>query len=172
MDTATNSKSLSSSDRSGSTGVALLRITLGVILLVSWWDNLDKGLYSADGFEGFINYLFSAEGNNSSFTAYESFVENTIFRVSGLYVIFQFVVELAIAIGLLFGIFTRASSLISAIFFANLFLAYVGGSEWIWTYVLLLMAAVTVFMGYGGRKFGVDAALVRSKGESPGTLIW
>ena len=45
--------------------VALLRITLGVILLVTWWENMQKGLYQADGFAGFINWL--ADGHPLAF---------------------------------------------------------------------------------------------------------
>jgi hypothetical protein len=30
-------------------GVALLRVTLGIIILVTWWENFQKGLYTAQG---------------------------------------------------------------------------------------------------------------------------
>ena len=158
--------------RSGSVPVALLRITLGVIILFTWLDNLDKDLYTADGFEGFINFLFADDGNNSSLGFYESFVDAVIVPIAGPYGVFQAIVELAIAIALIAGVGTRLASLSAAAFFANLFLAYYGGHEWIWTYVLLFMSAVTVFMGYGGRKLGIDERLVRDKGESPRNLIW
>ena len=35
--------------------VAILRITLGVILLVTWWKNLQDGIYTADGIVGLFN---------------------------------------------------------------------------------------------------------------------
>ena len=63
-------------------------------------------------------------------------------------------------------------SLLAAGFFLSLFLGYFGGEEWIWTYVLLFMAAVTVFLGYGGRKLGVDQFLHRARGSSPANLFW
>ncbi len=158
--------------RSGSVPVALLRITLGVILLVAFFDNLDKGLYGADGLEGFIDFLFSEEGNDSSLGIYESFVDAVIVPLGGVYGAFQGVVELTIAIALILGLATRAASLIAAIFFANLFLAYFGGEEWIWTYVLLFMSALTVFLGWGGRKLGLDERIARERGRSPYDLIW
>ncbi len=157
---------------SGSVPVALLRITLGVILLVTFFDNLDKDLYTADGFEGFIDFLFDEEGNNSSLGAYESFVDTVIVPLGGAYGVFQAIVELAIGVALIIGLASRAASLIAAIFFFNLFLAYFGGEEWIWTYVLLFMSALTVFLGYGGRKLGLDERLVRQRGDSPYNLIW
>ncbi len=158
--------------RAGSVPVALLRITLGVILLVAFFDNLDKDLYTADGFEGFIDWLFSEEGNDSSLGVYESFVDAVIVPLGGVYGVFQAVVELTIAVALIAGVATRAASLVAMIFFANLFLAYFGGEEWIWTYVLLFMSALTVFLGYGGRKLGLDERIARQRGRSPYDLIW
>ncbi|MEM8905845.1 MAG: DoxX family protein [Actinomycetota bacterium] len=171
IETDTTARSITA-DRSGSVPVALLRITLGVILLVAFFDNLDKGLYSADGFEGFIDFLFSEEGNDSALGIYESFVDAVIVPLGGAYGWFQGIVELVIAVALIAGVATRVASLVAAIFFANLFLAYVGGEEWIWTYVLLFMSAVTVFLGWGGRKLGLDERIVRERGESPYGLIW
>jgi len=158
--------------REGSVSVALLRITLGVIVLVTWFDNVRKDLYTADGLEGFLNYLFDEGGNNSGFGLYKDVLDAVVIPLAGPVGLLQAFVELIIGIGLLFGIGTRLASLLASLFFANLFFAYVGGEEWIWTYVLLLMSGVTVFLGYGGRKLGVDNYLVRVKGESPRNLVW
>ncbi len=166
------SMKVSSDPRTGSLAVALLRITIGVIFLVTFFDNLDKDLYTADGFEGFIAFLFDENGNGSSLTFYESFVDAVIVPVAGPYVVFQAIVELALAIMLIIGLASRAASLVALLFFGNLFLAYFGGEEWIWTYVLLFMSTLTVFLGYGGRQLGVDQYLVRDRGESPYNLIW
>ena len=82
------------------------------------------------------------------------------------------IVELFIAIGLLFGIFTRAASLLAVGFFGSLFLTYFGGDEWIMIYVMLTLAAVVTFFSYGGRKLGVDQFVADVRDESPATLIW
>ena len=160
------------SDRRGSVPVALLRITLGVIFLVTWADNLEKDLYTAAGLESFLNGLFDENGNDSSFTGYKTFIDAVIIPIAGPYGAFQAVVEFILGVGLVLGICTRLLSLAAAAFFLNLFLSYVGGEEWIWTYVLLFMSAVTVFLGYGGRRLGVDAYLVRTRGEPPLNLLW
>ncbi len=163
---------LASSDRSGTLPLALLRITLGVIILATWLDNLDKDLYTADGLKDFLNWLFADNGNGSSLGFYDSLLDALVVPVAGPYGMLQLVVELAIGVGLVFGVMTRLSSLISALFFFNLVLAYFGGEEWIWTYVLLFMSALVVFLGWGGRKLGIDERLARTRGESPGTLLW
>ncbi len=163
----------SRNERGASIGLALLRITLGVIVLVTWKENLDKDLYTGDGLAGLINWLFDAEnGNGSSLSGYKSFLDSVVVPNAGLVAAFQLVVELGIGIGLLVGFFTRFFSLAGAVFFLNLLLGYFGGSEWIWTYVLLLMAALAVFLGYGGRRFGIDQWLSDTRGESPFGLLW
>ncbi len=159
----------------GSLAVALLRITLGVILLATWYDNLTSELYTAAGLEGFLDWLYTAppDGNGSGLGFYESFLDSVIVPIAGPFAIFQLVFELAAGVGLLLGVFTRFFSLSMAGFFASLLLAYLGGEEWIWTYVLLIMASVTVFAGYGGRVLGVDRYLADRFGRSPlGGLIW
>lgn len=157
----------------GSVPVALLRITLGVIVLVTWFDNLGKDLYTGDGLSGLISWLFDEEnGNGSSLGFYQSILEAVVVPNAGLFAALQLVVELAFGLSLLFGIFTRLGSVLAAGFFFSLFLAYVGGDEWIWTYVLLFMATVTVFLGNGGRVLGIDQWLHASRGRSPGNLLW
>lgn len=171
MTTSTNVEARTA-ERRGSIPVAILRITIGVIVLVTWYDNLSKDLYASDGFAGLINWLFSEDGNNSSLGFYESILDSIVVPNAGLFGGLQLIVELGIGIGLIAGLFTRAFSLAAAGFFFTLFLGYYGGNEWIWTYVLLLVSAVVVFLGYGGRKLGLDQWLTGKRGESPLSLLW
>lgn len=160
-------------DRDGSAPIALLRFTLGVIILVTWVNNVADDLYTADGLKGFFSWLFAADGNASSLGFVESFLDTVVVPMAGPYGIAQLVVELLIGIGLVVGLFTRLTSLLAAGFFFALLLAYLGGHEWIWTYVLLLVSAVTVFLGYGGRRFGIDQVVYSRHGDSPaGNLLW
>lgn len=157
----------------GSVPVAILRITLGVIVLATWYDNLTGDLYTASGLEGFFDWLYSPDGNDSSLGFYRSFLDSVIRPIAGPYAVFQLVFELLIGVGLLVGVFTRFFSLSAIVFFFSIFLAYFGGEEWIWTYVLLIAASVTVFLGYGGRQLGFDRYLRNSLGDSPlGNLLW
>ncbi len=151
--------------------VALLRITLGVILVVAWWDNFSKGIYTADGMRGLFNYIFDANGGGTYF-GYRAIIEATILQFPGIFAAFQMVAELAMGLGLLVGGITRLASLGAALFFFNLFLAYLGGNEWIWTYVILTMSAVTVFLGYGGRALGFDVFLLKTRGKPPAPILW
>ncbi len=154
--------------------VSLLRITLGVIILATWWDNLQKGIYTGEGLTGFFNWLFDAQGGNgSSLAVYKGILDATILRFPALFAAFQLVAELLIGLGLLIGGLTPLAGAAATFFFINLFLAYFGGHEWIWIYVLLIMAALVVSVTRSGRSaLGLDRLLVARRGEPPFPLLW
>lgn len=143
--------------------VAILRITLGVIILATWLDNLTKGVYSAGGISGLFEYIFSENGGGAAF--YRAIIGGTILQAPGAFGAFQLVAEFLMGAGLLLGLFTPLAGFGAAFFFLNLFFAYMGGQEWIWTYVLLTVSAVVVALARSGRAWGLDAWLLRRSGE-------
>jgi len=155
------------------TAVALLRITLGAIILATWYANLQKGLYTAEGLTGFFNWLFDPQnGNASSLTFYKSFLDATVVPAAGVFSTFQMVFELVMGSALLLGVFTRLFGLAAMVFFFNLILSYFGGNDWIWVYVLLFMSALTVALSLAGRHWGVDQWLLQKRGEPPVPILW
>jgi uncharacterized membrane protein YphA (DoxX/SURF4 family) len=156
------------------TALAVLRITLGIIILATWWENLQKGLYTAEGLTGFFNWLFDAQnGNGSSLIIYKSILDATVLRVPDLFATFQMVVELLLGLALLLGVLTPLAGAGASFFFFNLLLSYLGGHEWIWVYVLLTMAALVVAVTRSGRSFlGCDQLLVSQLGEPRYPFLW
>ncbi len=150
--------------------LALLRITLGVILLYSWYENLTKGVYTADGITGLFNYIFNDTGGGPAF--YRNLIESTILQSPGTFATFQLVAELLLGLGLLFGGLTPLAGAGATLFFLNLFLAYFGGNEWIWTYVLLTSSALVVTLTYCGRALGLDRYFFNRFGPSPLGILW
>ena len=151
--------------------VALLRITLGVIILVTWWANFQKEIYTADGMVGLFNYIFDENGGGS-LLGYRYIIENTILQMPGPFAAFQMIAEFLMGLGLLVGGLTRLASLGAILFFLNLFVAYFGGNEWIWTYVLLTISALVIFLTYAGRELGFDRYLVKRFGAPSFSLLW
>lgn len=149
-----------------SIGVALLRITLGVIFLATWVDSLNKGLYTSEGLTGFLNWLADPNGNAGGLGFYHAFIEAVVIPGSGIFGPLQMIVEFIMGVALLVGGLTRLFGLVAAFFFFNLFLAYFGGHEWIWTYVLLFISALAVVLGAAGRKWGLDNWLHQKLGQS------
>jgi uncharacterized membrane protein YphA (DoxX/SURF4 family) len=155
--------------------VAILRITLGVILLATWFDNLQKGIYTAQGITDLFTHpdwgAFTHGGG--ALPGYRPLIENTILQVPGLFAVFQMTAELLMGLALLFGAFTPLAGAGATFFFLNLFLTYLGHSEeWIWTYVLLAVSALVVTLARSGRVWGVDALLNRIQGPPKPGFLW
>jgi uncharacterized membrane protein YphA (DoxX/SURF4 family) len=151
--------------------VALLRMTLGVIILVTWWDNFQKGIYSAEGITGLFNYIFNDNGGGV-YLGYRAIIQSTILQAPGAFAAFQMIAEFLMGLGLLAGGLTRLASLGAIFFFLNLLLAYLGGNEWIWTYLLLAVSALVVFLTYAGRELGFDRYLLKTRGAPRWPILW
>ena len=143
--------------------VALLRITLGIIILVTWAENLTKGTYSGGGITGLFEYIFDENGGGAAF--YRAIIEGTILQAPAAFGAFQLVAEFLMGVGLLVGLFTPLAGLGATLFFFNLILAFWGGQEWIWTYVLLTVSTVVIALTRSGRAWGIDAWLLTRRGE-------
>jgi uncharacterized membrane protein YphA (DoxX/SURF4 family) len=87
---------------------------------------------------------------------------------------FQLITELGMGVALLLGLFTPLAGLGATFFFFNLFLAYLNQNtgEWIWTYVLLVVAALVVALTRSGLAVGIDRRLARDRGKPPFPLLW
>jgi hypothetical protein len=68
-------------------GVALLRVTLGIIILVTWWENFQKGLYTAQGITDlFIHPDWGAFSNGGgALLGYRIIIENTRWWLNSLW---------------------------------------------------------------------------------------
>jgi len=145
------------------TYLSALRILLGIILLVTWKENLDKGLYTPEGFRGFVEFL--ADGHPVEF--YRSFLLGVMAPGAAVFAPFQMIAELGMGLALLTGTLTRLAGLGATLFFLNLFLSYLNPNpgEWIWTYVMLIALALVVTLGRAGLSWGVDALLLKRRGE-------
>ena len=155
--------------------VALLRFTLGVIILATWMENLQKGLYTAQGFTDLFTHpdwgIFTNGGG--ALLGYRGFIENTLLRIPGIFGPFQMVAELLMGLGLLVGGLTPLAGAGATLFFLNLFFSYFGNTdEWIWIYVLLTISALVVTLTLSGRQLGVDQFLLKARGEPPLRFLW
>ncbi len=154
--------------------VAFLRITLGVIILFTWWENFQKEIYTSQGITNLFtgpDYGIFTNGGGTLF-GYRAIVQSTILQFPGPFAAFQMIAEFLMGLGLLVGGLTRLAGLGATVFFLNLFVAYYGGSEWIWTYVLLTMSALTVTLTYAGRELGFDGYLLKKRGAPRYPFLW
>ena len=76
--------------------LVLPRVTLGVIFLYTWYENLNKGLYTTEGFRDFMLYL--AEGHPIGLFA--TFLTEIIAPIAVVFGPFQMIAELLMGLAL------------------------------------------------------------------------
>ena len=99
---------------------------------------------------------------------------NVVAANATIFATFQLITQLGMGLALVLGFLTPLAGLGATVFFFNLFLAYLNPNtgEWIWTYVLLVVAALVVTLTRSGRAWGIDRRLVKQRGRPPFGLLW
>jgi uncharacterized membrane protein YphA (DoxX/SURF4 family) len=78
-----------------------------------------------------------------------------------------YAIEVAIAVSLILGLFTRASAALGALMAINLWLGlYNAPGEWPWTYMFLVVIQLLFVISPPGRSLGIDTLLWRRQGAS------
>ncbi len=149
--------------------VALLRMLIGVLFITTWFSNLSKGFYTADGLQYFFTDVFPQSAN--PLTWYAAFIDNVIIPIRGVFAPVQLVGELLLGLFLLVGVFTPITSALAAFFIINTFLATFG-HDWPWSYIIILGILFVVFMTKAGRSLGVDGWLLKNRGEPKIPFLW
>ena len=135
----------------------LLRITLGLAFLTTWFSNLTKGAFSTSGFDyGFEGVLrFFIDNPDHISTPLDVIITNFVFPNWMIFALGWMIFELAISISLIFGLFTRLGSVIGAGSSIILGLGALG-VDWPWTYALLFIGCATCALVGAGRWYGID----------------
>ncbi|MFW9903559.1 MAG: DoxX family membrane protein [Candidatus Thorarchaeota archaeon] len=137
--------------------LVLLRITLGLSFITTWFSNLTKGVFTTSGvdygFEGTIRYFIDNPEHIS--TPVDTLFIDYIFPNWIIFALGWMIVELLISLTLTFGVFTRAGSIIGA---GSTIILGLGslGVDWPWTYALLFIGCITCALVGAGRWYGFD----------------
>jgi uncharacterized membrane protein YphA (DoxX/SURF4 family) len=149
--------------------VALLRMLVGVVLLTTWGSNLSKGFYTPDGLQYFFTDVFPQSENPLGW--YAAFINGVILPIRGFFAPMQLIGEFLLGLFLLIGLLTPLTSVLTAFFILNTFLASFG-HDWPWSYFTILGILFVVFATRAGRSLGVDAWLLEKRGDPPNFLLW
>lgn len=133
--------------------IVLLRITLGLAFLTTWFSNLNKGAFTASGFVETINYFI--DHPEHVITPADDIIRNIAFPNAAIFGIGWLIVELFISISLTFGLFTRLGSIVGA---GSTIILGLGalGVDWPWTYALMFIGFVTCALTSAGKWYGID----------------
>jgi len=142
--------------------LVILRVALGVFFLSTFFENLDKGLYGAEGYAGLIHsYIKYGHAPTlwkqvMGFTAAHAAIAGPL----------QAVLEASLGVFLILGFFSRPAALVAFGFLTGLWLSELG-IGWIWELLVPMIVAAALTLGPSGERAALDVALARRWPELP-----
>ena len=143
-------------------GLALIRVTIGAMFVWVFFENLGKGLYTAAGYSGLINYYLKASHAPGIWKAVMAQAASHASMAAPL----QGLTEISLGVLLLIGLFTRPAATVAFLFLGSLWISELGTS-WIWELLVSVSASLGLAIGRAGRAWGVDSILARRNPSSP-----
>lgn len=143
-------------------GLAIVRVTIGAMLVSVFFENLGKGLYRPAGYAGLINYYIEKGHSPAVWKAVMALAASHAAMAAPL----QALTEISFGILLVIGLLTRPVAFVAFLYLASLWMSE-WGTAWIWELLVPVLALLGVSIGRAGRKWGVDAWLSQRWPSSP-----
>lgn len=143
-------------------GLALVRVTIGAMLVWVFFENLGKGLYTPGGYAGLITYYIKSSHSPAAW----KWVMGLAASHAAMAAPMQALTEIGLGILLVIGLFTRPAAFVAFLYLGSLWISE-WGTSWIWELLVPVLASLGVALGRAGRAWGVDALLARRHPSSP-----
>ncbi len=143
-------------------GLALVRLTIGAMLVWVFFENLGKGLYTPAGYAGLINYYIQHSHSPAAWKAVMGLAASHAAMAGPM----QAVTEISLGILLIIGLLTRPVAFVAFLYLGSLWVSE-WGTAWIWELLVPVLASLAVAVGRAGRRWGVDARLAQRWPSSP-----
>ena len=153
-----------SSQPAAANGLAIVRITIGAMLVWVFFENLRKGLYTPSGYAGLINYYLQHTHAPAAWKVVMALAASHAAMAAPL----QGLTEISVGLLLVIGLLTRPAALVAFLFLASLWVSE-WGTSWIWELLVPVLASLGLAVGRAGRTWGVDALLAQRR---PASLWW
>lgn len=144
------------------TGLAIVRATIGAMLVWVFFENLGKGLYTPAGYAGLINYYIKQGHSPALWKA----VMGLVASHAALAAPMQAMTEISLGVLLVIGLLTRPVAFVAFLYLGSLWVSE-WGTSWIWELLVPVLASLGVAVGRAGRAWGVDSFLARRNPSSP-----
>ena len=145
-------------------GLAIVRVTIGAMLVWVFFENLGKGLYTPAGYAGLIRYYIEHGHSPAAWKA----VMGVVASHAAMAAPGQAITEISLGVLLVIGLLTRPVAFIAFLYLGSLWMSE-WGTAWIWELLVPVMASLAVAVGRGGRSWGVDAWLAQ---RNPSSSWW
>ena len=149
-----------------STGLAFVRVIIGAMFVSVFFENLGKGLYTAAGYAGLINYYIPKTHAPAIWKSVMALAANHAAIAAPM----QGLTEISLGVLLVLGLFTRPAAFVAFLFLGSLWLSELGVG-WIWELLVPVISCLGLAIGSAGRKWGVDAWLAQRWPSAPWWLI-
>jgi len=143
-------------------GLALVRVTIGAMLVWVFFENLGKGLYTPSGYAGLINYYIKSSHSPAVWKSVMGLAASHAAMAAPM----QAMTEISLGILLVIGLLTRPVGLVAFLYLASLWVSE-WGTAWIWELLVPVLASLGLAVGRAGRWWGIDAWLARRHPSSP-----
>src|SRR5213593_3693110 len=143
-------------------GLAIVRLTIGVMFVWVFFENLGKGLYNPAGYASLINYYIKASHSPAAW----KWVMGLMASHAAMAAPMQAATEISLGVLLVIGLLTRPAAFVAFLFLASLWVSE-WGTSWIWELLVPVLASLGLAVGRAGRAWGIDALLARRRPSSP-----
>jgi uncharacterized membrane protein YphA (DoxX/SURF4 family) len=143
-------------------GLAIVRLTIGAMLVWVFFENLGKGTYTAAGYAGVINYYIRSGHSPAAWKAIMGLVVSHAAMAAPA----QAVLEISLGVLLVIGLLTRPLAFVAFLYLGSLWVSE-WGTSWIWELLVPVVASLGLAVGRAGRAWGVDAWLAQRWPSSP-----
>jgi uncharacterized membrane protein YphA (DoxX/SURF4 family) len=143
-------------------GLALVRVTIGAMLVWVFFENKGKGLYTPGGYAGLINYYIQKGHSPAVWKAFMGLAASHAAMAAPM----QALLEISLGIVLVIGLFTRPAAFVAFLYLGSLWVSE-WGTAWIWELLVPVLASLGLVIGRAGRAWGIDAWLAQRYPSSP-----
>jgi uncharacterized membrane protein YphA (DoxX/SURF4 family) len=145
-------------------GLAIVRVTIGAMLVSVFFENLGKGLYRPAGYASLINNYIQQGHAPAAWKAVMGLVASHAAMAAPL----QAMTEISLGILLIVGLLSRPVAFVAFLYLGSLWMSE-WGTAWIWELLVPVLASLGLSIGRAGRRWGVDAWLSE---RWPSSLWW
>jgi uncharacterized membrane protein YphA (DoxX/SURF4 family) len=142
--------------------LVILRVALGALFVSTFFENLGKGLYSAEGYAGLIR---SYVKYGHAPIVWKQVMEFNAAH-SAIAAPLQAVLEAGVGVALVLGFLTRPAALLAFGFLTGLWVSEFG-LAWIWELLVPMVVAAALTLGPSSQRAAIDVALRRRWPQLP-----
>ena len=147
-------------------GLAVVRVTIGAMFVWVFFENLGKGLYTAAGYAGLIQYYIQHSQSPAAWKAVMGLAASHAAMAAPM----QAMTEISLGILLVIGLLTRPAAFVAFLYLGSLWISE-WGTSWIWELLVPVMASLGLAIGRAGQAWGIDGWLERRWPNAPRWLI-